>query len=220
MNIYEKLLKISGEATAVAKNLTVGVGKNTYKGVGEADVLSAIKPLEAKYGVYSYPAARQIISADVYTTKTDYGDKMSQFVRVETTYRFVNTEKPDECIDITTYGDGVDPQDKAPGKAMTYADKYALLKAYKLITGEDPDQYPSEDMTPAQRTAQKAAQKPANPVTEAQRKEMDELGMKLADVAVYYKKQPEALNEEEAAHAIRIKRESIARKKQKAGEPA
>ena len=103
---------------------------------------------------------------------------------------------------------------------MTYADKYALLKAYKLITGDDPDQYPSEDMTPAQRTAQKAAQKPANPVTEAQRKEMDELGMKLADVAVYYKKQPEALNEEEAAHAIRIKRESIARKKQKAGEPA
>lgn len=200
MNIYEKLLKISSEATAVAKNLTVGVGKNAYKGVGEADVLSAIKPLEAKYGVYSYPAARQIISADVYTTKTDYGDKTSQFVRVETTYRFVNTEKPDECIDITTYGDGVDPQDKAPGKAMTYADKYALLKAYKIITGDDLEQ------------------KPANPVTEAQRKEMDELGMKLADVAVYYKKQPDALTEEEAAHAIRIKRESLARKKQKAGE--
>ena len=35
---------------------------------------------------------------------------------------------------------------KAPGKAMTYADKYALLKAYKIITGEDPDQNYSNDL--------------------------------------------------------------------------
>ena len=34
---------------------------------------------------------------------------------------------------------GLDTGDKAPGKAMTYADKYALMKAYKLSTGDDPD---------------------------------------------------------------------------------
>ncbi|MBR3243048.1 MAG: ERF family protein, partial [Parasporobacterium sp.] len=45
-----------------------------------------------------------------------------------------------------TYGDGVDSQDKAPGKAMTYGDKYALLKAYKIITGDDPDQNYSEEL--------------------------------------------------------------------------
>lgn len=28
---------------------------------------------------------------------------------------------------------------------MTYSDKYALLKAYKMITGDDPDQTPSGD---------------------------------------------------------------------------
>ena len=66
-------------------------------------------------------------------------------MRVETVYRFVNTEKPDEFVDITTYGDGIDQGDKAPGKAMTYGDKYALLKAYKIITGDDPDQNMSED---------------------------------------------------------------------------
>ena len=66
-------------------------------------------------------------------------------MRLETVYRFVNIEKPEEYIDITTYGDGVDTQDKAPGKAMTYGDKYALMKAYKIITGEDPDQNPSPD---------------------------------------------------------------------------
>jgi len=28
---------------------------------------------------------------------------------------------------------------------MTYADKYALMKAYKIITGDDPDQDPSKE---------------------------------------------------------------------------
>lgn len=60
MNIYEKLLSISRDASAVAKNLTVGVGKSSYKAVGEADVLAAGQsPLEAKYGVYSYPLSRR-----------------------------------------------------------------------------------------------------------------------------------------------------------------
>ena len=58
----------------------------------------------------------------------------------------MNIEKPEEYIEITTYGDGVDTQDKAPGKAMTYSDKYALLKAYKIQTGDDPDQNMSEPL--------------------------------------------------------------------------
>ena len=49
MNIYEKLLAIQSELKKVAKNLEVGVGQSKYKAVGEADVLSAIKPLEEKY---------------------------------------------------------------------------------------------------------------------------------------------------------------------------
>lgn len=149
MNIYEKLAAITAELNAVAKNLKVGEGRSAYKAVGEADVLAAVKPLEEKYGVYSYPASRKIVDSDVLTTKKVYNGQESEsskfFMRVETVYRFVNTEKPEECVEVTTYGDGVDSGDKAPGKAMTYGDKYALLKAYKIITGDDPDQSASED---------------------------------------------------------------------------
>ena len=148
MNIFEKMSAITTELNAVAKNLKVGEGRNSYKAVGEADVLSAVKPLEAKHGVYSYPFSRQIVERDVITTRKTYNGQESEssrfFMRIETVYRFVNMEKPDEFIDITTYGDGIDSGDKAPGKAMTYGDKYALLKAYKIITGDDPDQTASE----------------------------------------------------------------------------
>ena len=154
MNIYEKLLKITCEMKNVNKNLEVGIGKNSYKAVGEADVLKAVKELEEKYRVYSYPADRKIIDKGVLETEKEYIDKNGNksiqkgnqlFMRIETIYKFVNVDKPEESIEIKTYGDGIDTQDKGPGKAMTYGDKYGLMKAYKIITGEDPDQHGSPE---------------------------------------------------------------------------
>lgn len=149
MNLFEKLSAIQADLPNVAKNLFVGEGKSQYKAVGEADVLAAVKPLENKYKVYSYPFSRKVIDKDIITTTSTYRGETQErskfFMRVETVYRFVDIEKPSDYIDITTYGDGIDSGDKAPGKAMTYGDKYALLKAYKIITGEDPDQVASED---------------------------------------------------------------------------
>lgn len=156
MNIYEKLSAITNELSAVAKNLEVGVGQSKYNAVGEADVLAAVKPLEYKYRIYSYPCGRRILESTIIENETyvvDYKTKEKEkvikktfFERIETDYCFVNIDKPEEKIKVTTYGDGIDSQDKSVGKAMTYADKYALLKAYKIITGEDPDQKASETM--------------------------------------------------------------------------
>ena len=161
MNIFQKMSAITDEITRVAKNLTVGIGKNSYKGVGEADVLNAVKPIEIKYGVYSYPVSRNVIDTSILTTKSEYDGNITErnqlFMRIETVYRFVNIDKPEEFIETTTYGDGIDSQDKASGKAMTYSDKYALLKAYKIETGDDPDQKASEPLKNITPTAPKPA---------------------------------------------------------------
>lgn len=150
MNIFEKMLAISTEMNNVNKNLAVNIGKSSYKAVGEADVLKAVKKLEEKYKVYSYPSARRIVKDDILTSKKEYNGQITEssqvLMRLEVEYTFVNAEKPEEQITVTTYGDGVDSQDKAPGKAMTYADKYALMKAYKIVTGDDPDQEGSKEM--------------------------------------------------------------------------
>lgn len=148
MNIYEKLSAITAEISAVAKNLEVGLGQNKYKAVGEADVLAAVKPIERKYGVYSYPMARDLVDSGILENVDYKGNVKKQlYLRLKTTYKFVNVEDTADSIIMEVYSDGVDPQDKAPGKAMTYGDKYALLKAYKIITGEDPDQYASEALS-------------------------------------------------------------------------
>lgn len=144
------MLEATQKISKVNKNLEVGLGKNQYKAVGEKDVLNAVKPIEIECGIYSYPKERKVIDTNILTTTKEYNGQTTEskqlFMRLEVTYRFVNVDKPEEYIDITTYGDGVDSQDKAPGKAMTYADKYALLKAYKIETGDDPDKEPSTNL--------------------------------------------------------------------------
>jgi hypothetical protein len=141
---------VTNELQTVAKNLTVSTGKNnSYKAVSERDIIDAVKPLEIKHGIYSYPHDRQIIESQTLESESEYNGNVTKkttfFSRIKTTYRFVNIEKPDEYIDMYTFAEGIDPQDKGSGKAMTYADKYALMKAYKISTGDDPDQNASEE---------------------------------------------------------------------------
>lgn len=172
LNIYQRMLAITADMQTVAKNLLVPAGGGKYRAVSETDVLNAVKPLEIRHGVYSYPVERRTISVDVLETeerRKDYDTKQyetikkTQFVyRIETRYRFVNVDFPDEYIDVVSYGDGIDSADKAPGKAMTYSDKYALLKAYKIQTGDDPDQDASPDYkkaAPAARNTKSTAKK-------------------------------------------------------------
>ena len=192
MNLFEKLLKVSSELKTVEKGLEVSVGAmGKYKAVGEADVLRAIKPLEEKYGIYSYPCAREIIESG----QVENAKGVKQFFeRIKVTYRFVNIEKPEESIEITSYGDGIDNGDKSVGKAMTYADKYALMKAYKMVTGDDPDQEASDEYKTI-----RTNKKPLDPALLAQ---CEELKIDISKVAVYLKKRAEDLTDDDLRTCI------------------
>ena len=212
LNIFQRMLAATSEINRVAKNLKVDISKSqSYKAVAESDVLEAVKPIEEKYGIYSYPVSRKIIKDEAYTTTSGYdgckSEKTTFFMRLETVYRFVNTDKPDEYIDITTYGDGADTQDKAPGKAMTYADKYALLKAYKIQTGDDPDANPSGNL------GKKKFEKP----TAEQLAQAEELGINLDGLAAYAKCKVEEISKDILANAIEMKQKALKKKAAAAG---
>ncbi len=151
LNIHQRMAAITAELQTVAKNLNVETGKGKgYKAVSERDVIDAVKPLEAKHGVYSYPASRHVLESAALESESEWNGKVTKkttfFERIETVYRFVNTDDPTDFIETTTFAEGIDSQDKGSGKAMTYADKYALMKAYKISTDDDPDQTASEDV--------------------------------------------------------------------------
>jgi hypothetical protein len=164
--IYDKMSAISHEVERLNKDFLVRLGKGgSYKAVSELSVLEAIKPLEEKYRVFSYPAKRTIVRQETVVDEISGGLRRNNFLcRIETTYRFVDMDNPSNYIEVTSYGDGLDTGDKGVGKAMTYSDKYALMKAYKIVTGEDPDKEASPELTrPASRY-----KTPDNPLTQKQ----------------------------------------------------
>ena len=66
---------------------------------------------------------------------TTSGNLTTAKVRVD----FINVDDPADRVSIHSFGYGIDKQDKGPGKAMSYAFKYALLKCFMLETGDDPE---------------------------------------------------------------------------------
>lgn len=147
MNIYERLYAITEKIKGVSKNLTVDTGKGKgYKAVAEGDVLKAVKEAENEFRVYSYPSGRKVQESQLIETQLANGNTaLKWWARIETSYTFVNIDNPSETVTMVTYADGIDSQDKGMGKAMTYCDKYALLKAYKIETGDDLDQEASTE---------------------------------------------------------------------------
>ena len=152
LNIYQRIHKAIPKIKTVAKNLKVTISSNnSYKAVSELDILNEVRPVEEEFGIVSYPIERTILETRELVTTTKEGYERSQlFMRIETRYRFVNIDDPTDFIETITWGDGIDSGDKAPGKAMTYSDKYALMKVYKIMTGEDPDGQGSEDLNKAE----------------------------------------------------------------------
>ena len=147
MNIYEKIQAVSLDVKNISKNMTVGSGAYSYKAVSDLDVTLAVKEAEATHGIVSIPIKQELIKSEVYRSikKESYNGRDTEketytYVDdIKMTVRIINLENPDEFIDIETYGKGIDTGDKGFGKASTYARKYALLNAYKIATGEDPD---------------------------------------------------------------------------------
>lgn len=147
LNIYQKIQLVSNEVRNIEKDIQVGSGNYGYKAVSDLAVTLAIKDAETKHGIISIPIKQELVNSEVITTIKKNGDEGRTFVdTIKMTIVIVNLDDPKEEIFVESFGKGVDSGDKGFGKASTYARKYALLNAYKIATGEDPDANKSEEI--------------------------------------------------------------------------
>jgi len=149
LNLYKKIQLVSNDIKNIEKNMTVGKGNYSYKAVQDIDVVLEVKKAESDHGIVSIPIKQELIKSETIKTMKENGSEGLTFMDiVKMTLRIVDIDKPSDFIDIESFGRGLDPGDKGFGKASTYARKYALLNAYKIATGEDPDKDKSKEMQP------------------------------------------------------------------------
>ena len=148
MGLYEKMYCVMCDTESIEKNLSVGSGNNSYKAIGERDVLNMIKPLFKKYKLIIFPIDGEITENNsIYeaTYKNDVTTKLRNVTQLKVIYKIVDIETG-ESERIVGFGNGADSQDKGSGKAFTYSFKVALSKTFMLFSGEDTDNTHSDDI--------------------------------------------------------------------------
>lgn len=123
-NVHQRLAAVMAEVTYIQKERKSGM---QYTITTHDAVTAKVRPALLAAGIVYYP---------VRCEHSHNGNR----AECGMTIRFVNIDEPADFFDVQTFGYGVDTQDKGPGKAMSYAVKYALLKALGLETGDDADQ--------------------------------------------------------------------------------
>jgi len=136
------------ESAGLEKNLQVGTGSNSYKAVGEAEVLNMLKPLFKKYKLIVFPIDGDIAEQNT-TYESTYKDetttKTRNVTQIKVKFKIVDIESGESEI-LMGFGNGADSQDKGSGKAFTYAYKTMLSKTFMLFSGEDADNEHSDDI--------------------------------------------------------------------------
>lgn len=124
LNIHQRILAIMSDLNYITKGDKTVNGQ--YRFVSHDQATEAIQPLLVKHGVTCIPSV---------TAYTQEGNRTSVNIRVFIT----NSDDPIDNFGIDYFGYGVDSGDKGPGKAISYAYKYAILKTFNIATGDDPD---------------------------------------------------------------------------------
>lgn len=134
MNIYQKINEVMKQVTYVQKDKAVSGGGQSYKAVTHDQVVSVARASMVEAGILIVP--KQVEGSLLIKRDVDAGVKMHLYTG---TYKilFVNVDDPKDFISTTVQAHAADNGDKAPGKALTYATKAAVLKVLWLETGED-----------------------------------------------------------------------------------
>jgi hypothetical protein len=175
LNLRQKLAEVRRRIGYVQKR-----GHNersNYSYVTAADIAGSVGDILAELGVVVIPRLEDIS----YESAAGRGEA-TRMARVVMAYAFTDVDSGEEIV-AKVAGQGLDPGDKAPYKAMTGALKYALLQSFLLATGDDPE----DDRLDARVTPTNAGRLVSGDQVRELQSLIEETGTDLERILAYYK---------------------------------
>lgn len=153
LNVYQRLAEVRKKVSYLKKEQS----GSQFNYVGSSDVLGALHSKINEMGLLLQPAITghkvkdqiEIINQyNKYTKQTEQKQRITYFTELEMTMRWINIDNPEDFLESKWYAQGVDiAGEKGVGKALTYAEKYFLLKFFNIATDDDdPDKYQKEQL--------------------------------------------------------------------------
>ncbi len=160
-NIYRKLIEVRKAVPALSKNSRGA----RVRFVSSSRILGALRQAMDAHGLLLIP---RLASERVLEHQTKRGDRL-YFTVLNIEFTWVNADNPDERIACQWVGQGLDEGEKGVGKALTYAEKYFLLRFFNIPTdGDDPDAEPKRPPGKRREDAGTAAEKKAEAAGQAE----------------------------------------------------
>lgn len=159
-NLYQKLLEIQKHIVGLGKDKKGG----PYEYVTGAKVLEHIKPIMNQYGLLLKQEVTSIENTRQ-DYKTKYGEKSEILTKTMMRFTWIDCETGE--TDVNEFGaNGQNDWEKGLGSALTYAERYFLLKYFHISTDEDDIDNPDRKPNKASEKAQPVKQSNGKPKQE------------------------------------------------------
>ncbi len=136
LNLYQRINEVRKSIDYIQKDKSVSTGSGSYKAVTHDQVTAMVRDHMVKHGIVCYPV---LVDSQMNAKEVKANMEVAKQSRYEATYDFVfvNIDDPADALTIRIEAHAMDNADKACGKALSYAKKYAILKLFEIETGED-----------------------------------------------------------------------------------
>lgn len=133
LNLFQKLSKVREKIGYVQKDEKKIDGK--YRGVTHDAVTALVRSHLVEYAVIIVPTQVSCETIDT-GNKTSGGAKIWRVISCFDVW-FIDADNPVDRVSMRVWAHGDDTGDKGPGKAFSYAVKYAILKILSLESGDE-----------------------------------------------------------------------------------
>lgn len=140
-NIYQRINAVMIEVKYIQKDGSISGSGPSYKAVTHDMVTAKLRESIVKNGIVV--RLEQLKSEMIQERDVEKNIKMHLYSG-QYNVHFVNIDKPDDFATVSITAHAADNGDKAPGKAASYATKYAMLKLFSLETGENDESRTAE----------------------------------------------------------------------------
>lgn len=134
LNLYQKIADVKANIDGFTKDTK---GYN-FSYVSGSQILHRIRSKMIEHNLLLVPSTTNE-KWTIHTYKNKKGNEIVDFViEMDLNYKWINADKPEEQLDISYHAFGQQSDiSQAHGTALTYAERYFLMKFFNIPTDED-----------------------------------------------------------------------------------
>lgn len=135
MSVLKKLLQLQAATRKLQANADGQTGSAHYKYVSGNKLLGFVRPKMDELGLILTQEIVDITNTPI-TYNTQYGAKMEMYTSLRLRFTWIDSEDGSTLVNEFA-ANGMNAWDKGLGSALTYAERYYLMKLFHIATDED-----------------------------------------------------------------------------------